>query len=168
MKWLLSLKHWQLFLLFLIYGFWFFESPLLDASYYLGLIFFVLWSFSIGYYGQEQIVQSGLKRMNVPMLVCSTVFILFTIVAAKFYAVLPAGIYNVMDLTLPVLFFIAIAAGVYILFFAAKTLSKIELQREVKFNDYFTNFLLMCVFIWGIWVLQPKANKLIASPGFVV
>jgi hypothetical protein len=164
MKWLLTLKHWQLFLLLLIYGFWFFESPLFDTVNYLALILFVLWAFSISYYSQVQIVRFGLRRMNTPLLICNTVFILFTILTAKFYSVLPIGIYKVIDVTLPVLILVAIVAVFHILLFAAKALAKIECQREVTLNDYFTNFLLIGVFIWGIWVLQPKINKLIALP----
>jgi len=164
MKLLLTVKHWQLFLLLLIYGFWFFESPLFDTVNYLGLILFVLWAFSIGYYSQEQIVRLGLRPMNAPLLICNTIFILFTILTAKFYAVLPGAIDKVMDVTLPVLILLAIVAGLHILLFAAKALAKIEGQREVSIKDYFTNFLLIGVFIWGIWVLQPKINKLIALP----
>jgi hypothetical protein len=56
--------------------------------------------------------------------------------------------------------FVAIAAGMYVLFFAAKTIAKIEYRSEVTFDDCFTNFLLILIFIWGIWILQPKINRL--------
>jgi hypothetical protein len=57
-----------------------------------------------------------------------------------------------------------VLAGFQIFFFAAKTLAKVEYQREVTFNDYFPNFLLIAIPVWGIWILQPKINKLIAVP----
>jgi len=163
MKSLLTLKHWQFFLLLMIYGFWPFEGSLFNTVKYIGIAVFILWAFAVGYYGQEQIERLGLKRMNVPLLIGDTIFILTTIIAAKFYTDLPPYVDKTMDYTLPVLVFMAVVAGFHVFFFAAKTLAKVEYQREVKFDDYFTNFLLMTIFLWGIWILQPKINKLIAT-----
>jgi hypothetical protein len=160
MKLLLTLKHWQLFLLLMFYGFWPFEDLILSNIKYIGIAVFVLWAFAVGYYGQKHIERLGLKRMNVPLLLCNAVFILITIAAVKFYNELPLHLYMAMNYSLPVMVFIAVAAGIHVLFFAAKTITKIEYQRELKFDDYFTNFLLMMIFIWGIWVLQPKINRL--------
>jgi hypothetical protein len=160
MKLFLTLKHWQLLLLLMVYGFWSFEELILNNIQYIGIAVFVLWAFAIGYYGQKHIETAGLKRMNVLLLTCSTVFILITIVAVKFYTELPQDLYKEMDYSLPLMVFVAIAAGMYVLFFAAKTIAKIEYRSEVTFDDCFTNFLLILIFIWGIWILQPKINRL--------
>ena len=47
--------------------------------------------------------------------------------------------------------------------FACKTLTSIELKKEVKFSDYLVNLILILFFIIGVWVLQPKITKLIVE-----
>lgn len=45
--------------------------------------------------------------------------------------------------------------------FAAKTLRSVELGRMAKFGDYAGEFFLIWFSIVGYWVLQPRLNKLI-------
>ncbi len=49
----------------------------------------------------------------------------------------------------------------YCLYFVAKTLKTVELQREVSFNDFVGEFFLSWFFPIGVWILQPRINKLI-------
>jgi hypothetical protein len=49
----------------------------------------------------------------------------------------------------------------YCLYFVAKTLKTVELQREVTFNDFVGEFFLSWFFPIGVWILQPRINKLI-------
>ena len=65
-----------------------------------------------------------------------------------------------------------IPIGLYMFFalfqtiiFACKTLTILELNREVTFSDYLLNFILILFLIIGIWILQPKVTKLIAENG---
>jgi len=48
----------------------------------------------------------------------------------------------------------------YCLYFVAKALKSVELQREVTFNDYAGEFFLFWFSPIGVWVLQPRINKL--------
>ena len=48
----------------------------------------------------------------------------------------------------------------YCLYFAAKTLKTIELQREVTFSDFAGEFFLIWFFPIGIWFIQPRINRL--------
>jgi len=48
----------------------------------------------------------------------------------------------------------------YSLYFAAKTVKSVELQREVIFSDFIAEFFLIWFFPIGVWILQPKLNKL--------
>lgn len=50
---------------------------------------------------------------------------------------------------------------IYCLHFVAKTMRTAELQREVKFSDFVGEFVLFWFYIIGIWILQPRINKLI-------
>lgn len=49
----------------------------------------------------------------------------------------------------------------YSLYFVAKTFKTAELQREVTFSDFAGEFFLFWFFPIGIWVIQPKINKMI-------
>lgn len=48
----------------------------------------------------------------------------------------------------------------YGLYFNAKSLKAVELQRPVTTNDYLGEFFLFWFFIVGVWILQPRINKL--------
>lgn len=49
----------------------------------------------------------------------------------------------------------------YVLYFVAKTFKTVELQREVTFGDYVGEFFLFWFYPVGVWVLQPKINKVL-------
>jgi hypothetical protein len=49
----------------------------------------------------------------------------------------------------------------YSLYFVAKTFKTVELQREVKFADFAGEFFLIWFYPIGIWIVQPKINKMI-------
>src|SRR5579863_7078699 len=51
----------------------------------------------------------------------------------------------------------------YCIYFTAKTLKTVELQREVVFNDFIAEFFLFWFHFVGVWILQPKINKLAAQ-----
>jgi hypothetical protein len=49
----------------------------------------------------------------------------------------------------------------YCLYFAAKTYKTAELQRAVGFSDFAGEFFLMWFNPIGVWILQPKINKMV-------
>ena len=51
----------------------------------------------------------------------------------------------------------------YCLYFAAKTIKTVELQREVKFGDFIGEFFLIWFYFIGVWILQPKINKMVET-----
>ena len=50
----------------------------------------------------------------------------------------------------------------YNLYFVAKSLKLVELQRPVGFYDYSGPLFLLWFFPAGIWVVQPRINRLYA------
>lgn len=50
-------------------------------------------------------------------------------------------------------------SGIMILNFSAKAYSQYEKKKELKFWDYFWNFVLILYLIIGIWIIQPKINR---------
>ena len=49
----------------------------------------------------------------------------------------------------------------YSLYFVAKTFKTVELQREVNFSDFAGEFFMIWFYPIGIWIVQPKINKMI-------
>ena len=51
----------------------------------------------------------------------------------------------------------------YCLYFNAKTLKTVELQKAVTFNDFAGCFFLIWFLPIGIWIIQPRINKLFSD-----
>jgi hypothetical protein len=49
------------------------------------------------------------------------------------------------------------------MYFVAKAIKTAELQKEVDFKDFITEFVLVWLYFVGIWVVQPQINKLVNS-----
>jgi hypothetical protein len=174
MKKLLSFKHWQLFLLIFICGAWTSPSPLKEIINSVAAVTFAFWIYAIGVYGQYRVAELGLKTMNVKLFKTNVIIlgILFLIVLIYSATQREVAETNNVTNTFEAKDIFNIIAGLYFVFavfqtiiFACKTIAKIELRREVSFGDYFTNLLLMLFFFIGVWILQPKINRLIATTG---
>lgn len=61
------------------------------------------------------------------------------------------------------LHFFAIFCILYSMYFIAKTIKTVELQREVVFSDFVGEFFLIWFFPIGIWFIQPRINRIIQS-----
>jgi len=51
----------------------------------------------------------------------------------------------------------------YCLYFIAKALKTVELQRPVTFSDYAGEFFLLWFYPVGVWILQPRINQIFAA-----
>lgn len=49
---------------------------------------------------------------------------------------------------------------IYCIYFNAKALKTVERQMPVIFSDFATEFFLICFFPIGLWIIQPRINKL--------
>lgn len=54
----------------------------------------------------------------------------------------------------------AMFCSFYCLYFVSKTIKTVELQREASFSDYVGEFFLLWFYPIGIWIIQPKINKM--------
>lgn len=66
-------------------------------------------------------------------------------------------------LSLHLLSMICIVMGIR---FAAKTIKSIELGRMAKFNDYIAEFFLIWFSPVGVWILQPRLNKMMEQENY--
>lgn len=48
----------------------------------------------------------------------------------------------------------------YSMYFVAKTIKTVELQKEAKFGDFVGEFFMMWFYPIGLWILQPKINQM--------
>ncbi len=183
MKRLLTLKHWQLFLLLfalpftcqlLMGGFLFMARDIsrvlavfpVIMLLYVGLFF--SWFYALG--------TNLHKRLPATVPMSLTKFKLFLFMPAIYMILLMAGMelmfagnkVNIQPNPLIFLFIVpmhlfSMFCIIYCLYFNAKALKAAELQRPVTFNDFIGEFFLLWFFPVGIWILQPRINKIAAS-----
>jgi len=180
----LKAKHWQLFILMI--GLPFFTQIItilvgffgdFDTAVYLSplstilyLAFFMGWFWSIGstfHHMVPETVKLNLKRFKSFIIIASVYVILFS-TYTQFQA---AGIIesdtvsaSSMLWSFAIIFplhLFSMFCIFYALWFNAKTIKSIELQKNVSFPDYAGEFFLIWFFPIGIWFIQPKLNKLL-------
>lgn len=55
----------------------------------------------------------------------------------------------------------------YSIYFVAKTLKTVELQKEVNFGDFASEFFMLWFYFIGIWIIQPKINKIVKNKNII-
>lgn len=61
------------------------------------------------------------------------------------------------------LFLASFASSIYLYYFAARSIKTAELQQEQRFSDFIGEFFLIWFSFIGIWILQPRLNRLVAD-----
>ena len=170
MKKILYYKHWQLFLLIIICGAWVSPSPLRQIVNSVSIATFLAWIYSIGIYGQDRISELGLKIMNFKLFKTNMIIVAILCLIGLVYSAIAketidtaSSRFGLEDIILSIASFYFVFAFFHSILFVCKTIAKVEYRREVSFSDYFDYFFFMVSVIVGIWVLQPKVNRLIAS-----
>lgn len=165
MRYFLSSKHWQIFLLII-------GLPILGnllgsradinvlsiysiATIISGLIFFA-WLWSIQAIVGKSIDITAKNRSKRFQLIFFAVILYFTVSLILIYS----GMY--FDSVLWFIIHCVCIAFVLIIFYqCAKLIKFFELGREPEFGEVFFYFALVWFFPIGIWVLQPKLNKIL-------
>ena len=165
MKKILNFKHWQLFILIVLTGAWTSPSPLQEIIRFIGLTTFLIWIYAIGIYGQIKLDSLKLPTLKTKLFKIN--IIAFPILLIILGLIAPERNYgtefSLLEIVLIPFGLYMFYALFYCIIFACRTLSMIELKKEVNFSDYLGNFFLMLFLIIGIWILQPKITKLIAE-----
>lgn len=58
---------------------------------------------------------------------------------------------------------LAIVGLFYILYFNARTIKTVEVQRKLTLSEYIGDFFLLWFFPIGVWFIQPRLNVLVKS-----
>jgi hypothetical protein len=162
MKQILRIKHWQLFLTFILPMYFAKSSLALIIITEFELVLFSFWIYSTVKYGQFRLSQLGIKKYNSTFFITNCILLPIIWLTIRLY-ISQTGI-NLDSIPLRVLwiawdiyFFVAFF---YMSFFAAKTIVAVDKEKDVNFKEYFFT-MIGCIFIpIGIWFIQPKINKL--------
>jgi len=126
-----------------------------------GILYSWFWSVSIGMQSKvPESVKMKVKKFKVFFFTPLIYFILFIcifileftgagIVSFKYFAfIIPLHLFSMFCIF-------------YVLYFTAKTFKTIDLQREVSFSDFAGEFFTIWFYPIGIWIIQPKINKML-------
>ncbi len=185
MKFFLQLKHWQLFILligipiileFFTVGFIFSADDMSSGIerflrifpvlmlLYIGVLFGWLWS--VGVFLSKKLpadapMPSGLFKGAV---IIPTLYIIFIcwFVAKLMWGDEMSELFIQENLAVILTaHFTSMLCIFFILYFNAKALKSVELQRPALLGDYIGEFFLFWFFPIGLWFLQPRINKVL-------
>ena len=179
----LRLKHWQLF--FLLVG-----IPLILSFISIGalitgmitVIFYVFpilvlvmgcffgWLYTVGanlYKILPQFVSMNFTRFKIFLIIPALYFVLtnifmFILVSKRLFAHGEIPNLGFIGFIIPLHLF-AMFCIFYCLYFIAKALKVVEWQKPVTFSDFAGDFLLIWFYPIGIWIIQPRINKIFGS-----
>jgi hypothetical protein len=158
----------------MIFGYFKF-FPLIMALY-AGTLFGWQWSVAIGL---QKLIPAGIKmkvtRFKIFFFIPLVYLLVILLLMAGFFSnVLNSSFdinslpndqtaqlfFGIFALIMPVHLF-SMFCIFYCLYFVAKTYKTVELQREVLFSDFVLEFFLVWFYFIGVWIMQPKINKMI-------
>lgn len=177
MRFLLKLKHWQLFLLTWGGSFLVNFLVIFDPIWVFRAFPIVMLLFCIGVFGWVWAIATQLhaKLPEGVSLNVSRFKVLFSIPVIYLFAVTLWTSFSfggtvfvgsdVNPLLIALLIIPLHLLSMFIIFwgirFAAKTMKSVELGRMAHFGDYVGEFFLIWFCIVGYWILQPRLNRLV-------
>jgi len=159
MKIFLKIKHWQMFLIW-IFGsiqmqmfmktdFWF-----ISFAIYAGLIFG--WIYSIGKILNENNTELT-KKLNIWSVAYLIAMIPFAI---NFHDMMLQSYERINTLIIIVGGIIGLVSIINIGIISAKSIREKENKENLTFGNYALEFFLILYMIIGVWILQPRLNKI--------
>lgn len=130
--------------------------------------FYLLWLYTIGTMLYAMAPSSATVKLWA-FKICLTVLLLYGICFSVFIYLVVSSIFlnalsppNIIIAPLLMLFIhlLAMLSVIYCCYFIAKILKLAESQSDVRFTDCIGDFVLMIILPIGIWVIQPRINKL--------
>jgi hypothetical protein len=176
----LTLKHWQLFglLIGIPMLFQFFTIGSVVSSneptrmFYFFPIMMILfvglffgWFYSLGTNLHKKLpptVEMNLTRFKVFLFIPAIYMLLIFVVMFGMFSNFSQGeqpSLGIAALIVPLHLF-SMFCIFYCLYFNAKALKSVEWQRPVTFSDFAGEFFLIWFFPLGVWIIQPRINKL--------
>jgi len=179
-KILLRLKHWQLFVLAILWvvvpftflltlwrnaaASWVLMFIMLLFPVCLYVCFYLIWFYTLAVNAHKKLpetVKMNLTRFKIIFFIPVGFFVfmgfwLFGFTGFLDIDLLEAGV-SILEGVFPL---ISISCFVYCLYFNAKSFRAAELQRPVTFSDFAGEFFLIGLFPLGVWFIQPRINRM--------
>ena len=169
---ILSAKHWQVFLI--PYGVQFVAPFLVGASQNLqpflvkielSLVFTLIaslfwWLWSVAN-TLQQFIEPSMRVSTRLFKVTFILPIIYLVIATIYFAKIGTMPLNDPGIMIPHV--ISICCFLYVIGFAAKIIKLAETNRHVSLSDYFGEIFLIFFFPIGIWLLQPRINRIVKS-----
>ncbi|HTF16987.1 MAG TPA: hypothetical protein VK658_02880 [Chryseolinea sp.] len=169
---ILFAKHWQVFLI--TYGIQFIVPLLVGTSRTLqpylvkieiSLVFILIvslfwWLWSVSHTLQQFIepsIRISTRLLNVAFIL-PVIYLVFATIYFTKIGMMPL---NKPGILVPHI--ISMICFFFVIGFAAKIIKVAETGRPVSVNDYFGEFFLIFFFPIGIWLLQPRINRIVKS-----
>lgn len=166
MKLFLKLKNWQLFILLVAPLIWnVSNSELHFILKAIGGLLFLFWIVSIGYYGGDltAIYVNRNKRFFLLSISFVLPIVILYILLNRNQNYLHNDIGSIFDMFFVIVNMIMFLLIVYLVGYVSKTIAILEKKRKVSLSEWIIYPFLMMFFIFGVWVIQPKINKLLSD-----
>lgn len=126
----------------------------------MGILLGWFWSIAIGLQSK---VPTGVKMKVTKFKIFFFIPIIYIIFFLSIFIPFSASgfINSIIFIAIVPLHLLSMFGMLYSLYFVAKTFKTVELQRKVSFSDFAGEFFLIWFFPIGIWIVQPKINKMI-------
>lgn len=88
--------------------------------------------------------------------------LIFTVILIPLFSIQSSAtpVFGLFAFILP-LHILALIGLLYCMYFTAKTIKTAQLKQNASYSDFAGLFFLLWIFPIGIWIIQPKINKLI-------
>ena len=184
----LKAKHWQLFLLLIgvpiLFQMYVIITMFSDLGTHSGpnymidlfdIFPFVMIFFMMVFFGWFWSIVFGLHRQIPPELKLNTgrfkIFFFFPLIYMILFMINMSGIilgrgipgFELGEMSIAIiipLHLFSMFCIFYVMYFVAKTIRTAELGRKVGFGDYAGEFFLLWIYFVGVWIIQPKVNRL--------
>ena len=124
------------------------------------ILLFWIWSVSIGL--QKKVPETvKLKTNRFKFFFFTPIVYMIIYLTIVFPSFMNSNINPMLFLIIIPLHLFAMFCMIYCLYFTAKTFRTVELQREVHSGDYLGEFFLIWLFPIGVWIIQPRINKIV-------
>ena len=176
MTFLMRMKHWQLFIL-LIAPSIFFDGFVLSNSRNFALpdtgflvimlitvaVFFG-WFYAMGTNLHKKLpgtVKMNLTRFKIFLLIPSIYILVLSLFLIPYFQSKNEWPNDGVTALIVSAHLFSMFCIFYCMYFNAKALKAVEWQRKVTFSDFAGEFFLIWFFPVGIWIIQPRLNKLV-------
>ncbi len=170
MKWILQLKHWQLFLFIVVpMAFtvirtqWMQTNALIEFVKLFGVTAWGLWVYSIGIYGYKKLPEDMASSLNFPLfkMIFVAAFVAYPLLIFTIIRLFPSA--YIIWLIGIIMYLPLLCCTFYISCFAGKVLALLKHKRQVSTREFLENLAYIIFAFIGIWILQPRINEMVEN-----